>query len=507
MIVNYIYETTLNYVKSVSKNVRKNIGQFFTPPSVANYMAGLMEHNQNTVKLLDTGAGTGILIGALCQRIINNPLIRNVIVDLYENSTDIVPLLRENMEYIKNVLEEHGKTLHYEIIQENFILHNADYWADKEIRSQSALYDVIISNPPYKKMKKSAEESTAMNSIVYGQPNIYFFFMAMSAKLLKHGGEMIFITPRSFTSGAYFKEFRRYFLRTVRLRHLHLFNSRNDVFDSDKVLQEALILKAVRTTEETRSVIVSSSNDMYFTESTIHEVAYSTIVDLNSDSFFIMIPTNKDEIDLISTMKSWGYNLPSLGFKLKTGPVVDFRATEFLRDTEEVNTVPLLYATHFSNGFIQFPVGQSKFSQYILDAIESKGILLANRDYVLVKRFTSKEEKRRIQCALFFSESFMVEKIGIENHLNYVTKIRGEFTKEEMYGIFALLNSSFMDTYYRILNGSTQVNATEVNSIPLPSLETIKQIGTQIINMDVISNDDCDNIIQSFFDRENQMAV
>lgn len=507
MIIDKIYDATLSYGRNVNKNVRKKIGQFFTPPSIANYMASLMVYNRTSIKILDAGAGTGILAGALCQVIGDNDNINQIHIDLYENNEVVLPVLRENMDFVCGVLDQRGKQITYSIIQENFILNNADYWNDIEIREVNDLYDVVISNPPYKKIAKAEQESAVMDAVVYGQPNIYFLFMAMSAKLLKNDGQLIFITPRSFTSGAYFKRFRQWFLRNVQLTNLHLFNSRDDVFDGDEILQEAIILKAVKTQEGLDTIMVSSSENMHLDEITGHEVPYETIVDTDSENMFIMIPTTEEEIHLLNTMKDWSENLLSLGFKLKTGPVVDFRATEFLKEESGENVVPLLWANHFSNYRISFPDTDPKKPQYIINTEESKGLLLDSKDYILVKRFTSKEERRRVQCVLCFSENLTSNRVGIENHLNYVSKLNGEMTKEEMYGLFALLNSTFIDNYYRILNGSTQVNATEVNAIPLPSLHDVKRIGKQLMNMDNLSTEVCDAIIKSLFEIDNYQAA
>ncbi|GAC42990.1 hypothetical protein PPOP_2353 [Paenibacillus popilliae ATCC 14706] len=470
-------------------------------------MASLMVYNRSSIKIFDAGAGTGILTGALCEKICENNNIVQVHIDLYENNEDVLPILVENIEFIRTILEQRGKQFTYAIIQENFILSNADYWNNIEKKDEDTLYDVIISNPPYKKIAKAEQESAVMDTVVYGQPNIYFLFMAMSAKLLKKDGQLIFITPRSFTSGAYFKRFRQWFFNNVRLTNLHLFNSRDDIFYGDDILQEAVILKALKTKNKVDTIMVSSSKNMHFKENIVHEVPYGTMVEADSDNMFIMIPTTKEEINLLNTMKNWKYNLLSLGFKLKTGPVVDFRATELLSEESGKNSVPLLWANHFTNLRINFPCIDSKNPQYIVNTEESKSLLLDNKDYILVKRFTSKEERRRVQCSLYFSEAITSPLIGIENHLNYVAKLKGEITKEEMYGLFALMNSTFIDSYYRILNGSTQVNATEVNAIPLPSLQDVKCIGDQLLRMDGLSTETCDTIILKYFLVEDNQAA
>ncbi|MED4852610.1 N-6 DNA methylase [Caldifermentibacillus hisashii] len=65
-----MYDKTITYINAVSKTKRKKIGQFFTPPSVANYIGGLMDTHKKEIRVLDAGAGTGILAGAACQEAI-----------------------------------------------------------------------------------------------------------------------------------------------------------------------------------------------------------------------------------------------------------------------------------------------------------------------------------------------------------------------------------------------------------------------------------------------------
>lgn len=499
MLLNQLYDTTISYSNAVTKTKRKKIGQFFTPPSVANYMGGLMETNKKKIKVADTGAGTAMLGGSICQHAFENPNIEEIHVDFYETDENIIHFLQQNIELIRQEAEEKGKRFTYLIIQENFILHNETIWQDSECINEEEKYDVIIGNPPYKKIGKNDVEAEAMSSIVHGQPNLYFLFMAMSVALLKENGELIYIVPRSFTSGLYFRKFREYFLNTVRITDIHLFNSRSDVFNSDKVLQEAIILRAVKTNTLTDTIHITLSENMFIEDSFSHRVPYGTVVDLTSENLFILIPSSVEEIELLTIVNSWEHNLINLGYKLKTGPVVDFRALDIIKEEPEVNTVPLLWANHFINNRVSFPVPVSKNPQYIVDTEDSQSVLLPSKNYLLVKRFTSKEEKRRIQSAFYFADDFPNEKVGIENHLNYITKLKGEMTKEEIYGLFVLFNSSFIDTYYRILNGSTQVNATEVNAIPLPSLEDIIRMGQKLLETNSNSIETCDTIIEEYF--------
>ena len=56
---------------------------------------------------------------------------------------------------------------------------------------------------------------------------------------------------------------------------------------------------------------------------------------------------------------------------------------------------------------------------------ESKNLVVPTRNYVVLKRFASKEQKKRVRAAVLNAEQFSeFEFIGFENHLNYIHKKR-----------------------------------------------------------------------------------
>ena len=77
-------------------------------------------------------------------------------------------------------------------------------------------------------------------------------------------------------------------------------------------------------------------------------------------------------------------------------------------------------------------------------------------------------------------DASLADYIGIENHVNYIYKIDGKLTEDESYGIISLLNSRLYNRYLHVINGSTQVNASEISEIPLPSLKKIRLIGSLV---------------------------
>ena len=401
-MIEIINENTKLYQKNTKKTDRKKKSQFFTPLNVSKYMASMSKVRNKHLRILDCGAGTGILGLALLEDLLKDDLVETIEIDFYENDKDVISILNRDIEAMSDLIKQSDKVVKFNVLEENFITSNANVWDNKLFEG---IYDIIISNPPYKKLSKQSDESKVVLDIVYGQPNIYFIFMAMSIHLLKNNGEMIFITPRSFTSGAYFKKFREYMLTEVGISSIHIFNSRSEVFDGEEVLQEAIITRAVKN-QEFESINIISTNDSNFSNKEIFKIPYNTVVDMECDNKFILIPSNEKEIDILNIMKSWDNNLIKLGFKLKTGPVVDFRATEYLTNKYVKNeTVPLLWSDNFIDNEIKLLDNENNY-RYILKNEKSKSLLLDNKNYLLVKRFTAKEEKRRIQVAIYDESKF-----------------------------------------------------------------------------------------------------
>ncbi len=90
---------------------------------------------------------------------------------------------------------------------------------------------------------------------------------------------------------------------------------------------------------------------------------------------------------------------------------------------------------------------------------------------MFVKRFTAKEEHRRLQCGVYLARKHPeYTEISTQNKINFISGLR-ELSECVVYGLYVLFNSTLYDSYYRILNGSTQVNSTEINSMPVPPYE------------------------------------
>lgn len=488
-LIEYVELLSEEKNKNVTEHEKKEKGQYFTPAKIAEFMAGLALFNKPKIRLLDPGSGTGILTAAVVNRVIQEGLRISIDVDVYENDNKVIPFLEKSMEKCCEHMEMAGNKFTYSIISKDFILSNRHLFEDSLFNdSKKVSYDLAISNPPYFKVNKNHEYSSILSDYVHGQPNVYFMFMAIAEKLLVDNGQLIFITPRSYCSGAYFEKFRSIFFDNIDPDHFHLFTSRRGNFKGENVLQENVILSGFKRSKREEFITISSSLSSDIKE-TFHQqtVLKSLVIDSTDQINLIRLPINKEEKEILTLFDSWSNNLSLMNMNISTGPVVTFRNRDFITNYKEKETYPLLFMKNIRNMEVVFPL-DSNNEGLIHNSIYKK-LPIPSNNYVLLKRFTTKEQKKRIDVAIYNASKHDYEMIGLDNHLNYIYKEDGSLTVEETYGIAAFLNSNLVDKYFRIVNGNTQVNASDIRPLPFPEHNFIFKLGKRIIEKEITFND------------------
>ncbi len=482
--MNHLLELQKQFETTTSLEERKLKGQFFTPPEISRFMAGLFSLPiTKTFRLLDPGAGIGSLSAAFCERVSQFRSSRRLEIELFESDEALLPLLRQSMEHSKQHLAASGHSLSYSIHEgKDFIIDAAaEVFGEPSLFSQKGgrgEFDGVIMNPPYFKLNKESEYARIMKDVVHGQPNIYAFFLAAAAQLLRPGGELVAITPRSFCNGLYFRDFRRCFFDRMSLDHIHLFESRTGNFRD--VLQESLITVSHRG-EQKPNVIVSTSYGPEITRPVTRDLPSHMILDKSSVDRVIRIPASAEDSQIMAIVESWPHRFEDLGLRVSTGPVVSFRATQFLLDEANgKSTAPLLSICNVRPFKTVWPNPNKKHPAALQVCAASMRLLLPTRNYVLLRRFSAKEEPRRLTASCFLKADQKRPYIALENHLNYVYHAERDLTEDETYGLAALFNSALLDRYFRTISGNTQVNATELRTMNFPDLKTLASIGKRI---------------------------
>jgi adenine-specific DNA-methyltransferase len=512
-LVEYAWRLSELYSSKCEARTRKIKGQFFTPAEVSRFMASLFQVTGSAIRLLDPGAGTGVLTAAFCERLIESRGTANLTIDAYENDPNLLPFLRAVLETCKIELEARGHKVTHNVHEHDFILHNEGYLTRSGLFWESdkrASYDYAISNPPYYKLNKNSPQSVAMGDMVSGQPNIYALFIALTVGMMKPEGEIVFITPRSFCSGLYYKKFREWFLRSTRVSNIHIFESRKKVFDSDGVLQENVIVKAVKGSgHKSDKLVISFSKDRNFSDVRRIEVESDEAIFKRNGETFIGVPTSSVDVRILRMIDRWPNTLKDFGIEISTGPVVPFRAAEYLlsKSTGTAQSAPLLWMHNMQGIRVVWPLSKNKKESAIRVCEGSMPLLLPVKNYVLLKRFSSKEQKRRLYASVLLEDEFPHRFVGVENHVNYIHRPGGNLSIQEAFGIAAILNARIVDNFFRLLNGNTQVSATEIRSMPLPGIDDIRRIGEAVHDLMSHTNEiDWDRVVAEVLGTEVEIA-
>ena len=191
---------------------------------------------------------------------------------------------------------------------------------------------------------------------------------------------------------------------------------------------------------------------------------------------YIRLAVSEEDGDLAHRVRALPCSLTDLGLTVSTGRVVDFRAKEHLRAEPEEGTVPLIYATHFDNGYVSWPKVSRKPNALVVNT-GTTSLLVPSGTYVLTKRFTSKEERRRLVAVIYDPSRVLAQQVGFENHLNYF-HINGQGLPVDIAkGLALFLNSTAVDLYFRQFSGHTQVNATDLRGLRYPTLIQLREAG------------------------------
>lgn len=468
MLTEAAFQAGIEAAQSAGRGMQRERGQFMTPGPIAEFMAAraLAAMAGDVMRVLEPAAGTGVLIAAAVQTLLARDVLPGRIEILaYELDSALMPLLADTCAALTTLAAARKVEL-------RCVLRNEDFLLSALARTGTPVADVVIANPPYFKLPASDARASAHRYALYGQPNIYGLFMAACARLVRAGGRYCFITPRSWTNGAYFSAVRQVFFDRLSLHALHLFDSRRESFRDDDVLQETLIVWAGR--EARARVECSSSTGIAdLGRCTTRSIEPAALV--RGAERVLVLPHEASAPAAV--MPGWSESLGSLGLSVSTGPTVAFRARAHLCAGVASGAVPLLWMQHVRRDGIRWPLGRPE--EQVRVGAATGWMLLRSAPMVLLRRFSPKEDARRVTAVAYLGE-LPCDYLALENHLNFVHRKGGSMSPHEAIGLAAVLNSAPVDAFLRGLSGSTQVNAADLRRLPLPPLEVIAAIGREL---------------------------
>ena len=481
-------QVRLEVSTQLDRRRRAELGQFMTPSNVARFMANLFPAGTlKTARLLDAGAGVGSLLGAFLDRWDHGDFpFQQVAVTAYEIDETLRERLSHTLAHYTDRL-----ALDAEILSADFIEDTVNRIQFQDVRR----FTHAILNPPYKKIASHSRHRLLLRQVGIETVNLYTAFVALAVALMEPGGQIVAIIPRSFCNGPYYKPFREFVLDRAAIRHMHLFGARDKAFKDDQVLQENIIL-LLECGGQQGEVTVSTSTDDGFVDYAAHTLPFERIVYPDDPARFIHIPTSLAQC-AFELSPAFSYSLSDIGVEVATGPVVDFRVKEYLRDMPEPGCVPLIYPGHFNGSSVAWPKPGAKKPNALVLNPDTQKWLYPNGYYAVVRRFSSKEEKRRIVASLVSPSAFDTSYLGFENHLNVFHHGKQGLPEDLARGLVAYLNTTMIDDYFRGFSGHTQVNAADLKRIKYPGRDALIELGQWATAHPAVTQEQLDQKIES----------
>lgn len=444
--------------QSIAAEKKKLSEQYFTPAKVSSIMAEMFSPRPgHALKVLDPCCGVGNLSAAVLAYAEQQGETPHL--TMIEKDSFLTKIARDNFRNTKNTT----------IIEADF------FESVKNLKK----FDRVILNPPYSKISSESDLAIFCKDFLgYKEGNIYSAFVSCCLKLLSASGELVAIIPRSFCNGPSFKRFRKCILEDFHVRAIHLFESRK-IFWESNVLQEVVILKIAKQ----GNGVVRISHEQNNGAVSVREIQNNKVSFQGDLQKFIHIPMAIDDDRLLEKMSRFTQTILTIGLRASTGKVVDFRCGDWLTSKKYRNTSYLLYQDNITSGSVIFGSVPAKKMRYIKSHEKSLAVLVPRDNYVLVRRISFKESPTRIVAAPLLKHEYNEKYIGIENHLNYIWGEECKLTRNICVALFAYLSTKIIDSYIRRFSGHTQINATDLNSIPVPTLDELETFGNNHCNI------------------------
>ncbi len=468
---------TKKLIRETSKNENIRIGRFFTKREIARSLAGSFTFvSRYSVRLLDAGAGTGILAAAAVEAIAKSGGVTEIYLTCYENDPAYLPRLTDNLERVrKKARHDYHVKLRVTVLAEDFL--TATHADDER-------YDYIITNPP----QETAEGTyaTLFPEVFPAGAPLACLFTWVAASLLAPDGQLITTMPLKTVSAVSLIPFRRALFRVAAPERVFLYAREKETSPLRPVV--TLKLKEGSAPEEVR-LLIFPGEDTPATDD-LPPLPYDAVV--SSEDASLCLVHSGEELAALVRMRDLPCRFSTFGLRVRTGLVLESRYPELLRDAPVDGAVPLLHPRCLKDGMVQFPLPGVRH-QYIIP--RTAALSQPGKNILLMKRVPAKSDKRRLTCAVLLKNTVPAH-FSTSNKLNYIDAEGDEqMDPGFLFGLFGFLSSAPVDAYIRLTSKSGQLNAKELARLPLPDAEHLRQIGGRLMAMRSYKPDYCDKVV------------
>lgn len=299
------------YEQHITKKERKELGQFYTPDFVIDYILDKTDITPDK-RILDPACGSGGFLmkaydrlreiyrkeGWAEENMHNEILSKNLYgidINPFATQLTVMNLFLKDLDHPTShiniaegdSLERLENSFDFDYFEKESPLNkvtNSDKKFSHGMILKQTPFDIVVGNPPYISFgvrgsrDLARRKRTLLNLLREKYPNsaeykisIYAIFLQRGIELLKPGGKLGFIIPDSFLLGRYFSKLRRYILNNCAIEEVVLFLK--DFWKYGIVGRPVIIILRKETDEKKRK-----SNELT-------AKLYATKDDINQDRF------------------------------------------------------------------------------------------------------------------------------------------------------------------------------------------------------------------------------
>ncbi|NBJ90726.1 N-6 DNA methylase [Acutalibacter sp. 1XD8-36] len=472
-----ICELINEHDRFIAKDVKKKLGQFYTPTRIAQKMVFEVRDELKVLSdqdlVVDPACGTGVFVVEIIKQM-SAFLSFDKLIEFVENNMfayDVNPfsVIATKLSVLNILLEIAPDTAHKNKFSLAVPTLNNMKWKNTITDEEKNTFSIILGNPPYFKLdSKALKDIDGYQTIIYGQPNIYSLFMHWGISHLSPNGTMSFIVPQSIRSGLYFKKLREE-INSLQIKSILHIDSRQNIFDRAEQAVLIICLQNTPASNTKTKIQFTNTNQAVLSEYSIPRSKLMT--DKDSNYMFII---NK-KFEMYGILEKVCSNSTTLAandslVKFSNGLFVWNQHKESLTDSPE-GAIPIVYSADVQPIDFRFITSwaNSKRKSFAKMTDKTCNYVLSGKR-LLVQRTTNFEKDIRLKACLI-SDEFLNSYASyfLENHVNFLCSKseKGKIlTDEIMYYYLGLLNSKLINYAFISISGNTQVSSNELNLLP-----------------------------------------
>ncbi len=450
---------------------RQKLGQFFTPINTALKFVDFFNYktNKTKIKICEPACGTAILSAAFIEKLCTFNKVSAIELTCYEIDDSILNYTNLVLQKLKDYCEHNGVSFNYSLINKDFILENKHIFDDDV---NNGYYDVVISNPPFFKLNNYDNRVKIAQKIIFGLPNIYTIFYYISTKIVKNNGHLLFLIPRSFCSGSFFKQYRNQFVDYIKFNKIFHFAADNKIFDSHSVLYEFILLHSQKKKATTYNIKISHADKI----DNITNITYNYRFNINTN--LLPLAASKKDLAILKKIGKFNNTLKSLGFNVIYKQLIITEVENKLTSISDKNTIPVIWLHNIESKKFIFPMDY-KYPNYIKNSKKIKQYTIPNKNYIFFRRYNNNDYITRIKSAVYLRYIKFYDELAIDRLVGVLYTENADITEETYIGISEYINSEFVNSYFRMINGIINVTGDMILDLPVPDISVLNKMGRQ----------------------------